>query len=75
MNEPEDDTTEPDGGARPERNERDEREGAPRRPRPGAYYYDDATGYEPYDPATDEAPDAGEDEASDVSRDDEGRDS
>jgi hypothetical protein len=55
MNEPEDDTTEPDEGARPERNERVEHEGEPRKqPRPGAYYYDDATGYEPYDPASEE---------------------
>ncbi|MGI9105863.1 MAG: hypothetical protein ACR2G4_06405 [Pyrinomonadaceae bacterium] len=45
MNERRDDTTEPD-----ERNEPTaERERAPQN-----YYYDDGTGYEVYDPATDE---------------------
>ena len=44
MNERRDDTTEPD-----ERNETpDTRERAPH-----SYYYDDGTGYEVYDPATD----------------------
>lgn len=57
MNEPEDDTTETHGDAP---DARDAAEDAPRRRRPGAYYYDDATGYEPYDPASDEEENEGE---------------
>ncbi len=30
-----------------------------RGPRPGDYYYDDATGYEPYDPEADEEEEEG----------------
>ena len=30
-------------------------------PAPGAYYYDDSTGYEPYDPTQDEAEDTTDD--------------
>ena len=44
MNERRDDTTKPE---------------AESRRKPGAYYYDDATGYEPFDPAEED----GEDEA------------
>ena len=44
MNERRDDTTEPD--------ERNETTGACERA-PHSYYYDDGTGYEVYDPATD----------------------
>lgn len=51
MNEPSDDTTEPDGDAR---GGRGGPPADPRRRRPGAYYYDDATGYEIYDPASEE---------------------
>lgn len=39
MNERRDDTTKPSGESRRE---------------PGRYYYDDATGYEPFDPETDD---------------------
>ena len=49
MSEQRDDTTEPDAGSRPER-----------KPKPGSYYYDDATGYEIYAPKRDE--DAGTEE-------------
>ena len=41
MKERRDDTTEPDAESRPRRER-------------GAYYYDDATGYEPYAPEEDE---------------------
>jgi len=41
MSQRRDDTTEPPGHAPADR-------------APGDYYYDDATGYEPYDPAQDE---------------------
>ena len=53
MSQRRDDTTE-----KPTRS-RTERERAP-----GSYYYDDATGYEPYDPAQDEAGE--DDEGSDA---------
>ena len=43
MSQRRDDTTEPPERAR-----------ADRERAPGDYYYDDATGYEPYDPAQDE---------------------
>lgn len=36
---------------------RDDATTAERERRPGDYYYDDATGYEPYDPAADEEDD------------------
>lgn len=42
MSEPRDDTTESGAGSRPER-----------KPKPGSYYYDDATGYEIYAPEQD----------------------
>ncbi|HEX8180439.1 MAG TPA: hypothetical protein VF525_12910 [Pyrinomonadaceae bacterium] len=44
MSQRRDDTTEPPPGPPDER-------------APGSYYYDDATGYAPYDPAQDEADD------------------
>lgn len=44
---PLDDTKQPSPGPRPPR-------------APGAYYYDDQTGYEPYDPSLDEDEDADE---------------
>lgn len=53
MNERRDDTTKP---------------GPESRPAPGAYYYDDATGYELFDPA------GGEDEEEDGGDDDSGQD-
>jgi len=39
---------------------------AERERRPGDYYYDDATGYEPYDPDADDGVD--EDKSEDVAR-------
>jgi hypothetical protein len=45
-----DDTTKPAGESRPGRG-------------PGSYYYDDATGYEPYRPEDDDEPEADEPEA------------
>ncbi|HEX5706208.1 MAG TPA: hypothetical protein VFX96_02860 [Pyrinomonadaceae bacterium] len=62
MNEPSDDTREPDEGAR---SECDEPASATRKPRPGAYYYDDATGYEKYDPEEDEGETEGANENTD----------
>ena len=47
MNERRDDTTKPEAESRPE-------------PGAGRYYYDDATGYEPYTPEEDEEEPEGE---------------
>ena len=55
MHERRDDTTKPGDESRPARE-------------PGRYYYDDATGYEPYDPDEEEEDDEGEG-ASNASRD------
>ncbi len=51
MSEHRDDTTEP-GPASPE----------PKAPEPGSYYYDDATGYEIYDPSKEDEDEKEEDE-------------
>jgi hypothetical protein len=53
MSEPRDDTTE---GHAPSP--------ASSEPRPGSYYYDDATGYEIYDPSEDEEDDESADDGS-----------
>jgi hypothetical protein len=51
MSEQRDDTTERDDASRPKSKEKPER---------GQYYYDDATGYELYDPTDDEKEDEAE---------------
>ena len=59
MNERSDDTTERDEGALPESDDAAVRDG---KRRPGGYYYDDATGYQVYDPETEGDGGAGEDD-------------
>lgn len=46
--------------------ERDAPSPAGSEPRPGSYYYDDATGYEIYDPSKDDEAEEEEDEAGDA---------
>ncbi|HEX8457517.1 MAG TPA: hypothetical protein VF656_09485 [Pyrinomonadaceae bacterium] len=61
MSEPRDDTTEPrerDSTPPPPGSEHDTPTG--REHAPGSYYYDDATGYEIYDPSEDDEDDADE---------------
>jgi hypothetical protein len=51
MSEHRDDTPERDGPSRAER-----------KPKPGSYYYDDATGYEIYDPTKDDEEEKADDD-------------